>query len=188
MNMNPHDTVMPILTTMLHNLQHFLQRAEADGHARGYDTQVLMQSRLAPDMLSLAGQVRYACISAKGGAAKLSGAVVPAYDPNDDATLAAAQVRITDTLSWLAALPQPAASSGADGYTVKVGPDLKHTFSGPDFAKHWVLSHFHFHVAMAYALLRHNGVALGKADYIWGALKPAVDSAAATAGCAPAVR
>jgi uncharacterized protein len=174
--MNPHDTVMPILTTMLHNLQYSLNGAEAGAHKRAYDTEVLMQARLAPDMLSLAGQVRYACISAKGGAAKLTWVAVPAYDPHDDLTLKAAQDRISSTLAWLADLPQPPVDPQPGQFSVKVGPELRHTFSGPDFAKHWVLSHFHFHIAMAYALLRHNGVALGKSDFIWGPVKPGLSA------------
>ena len=171
--MNVENTAMPVFRTMLRNLQHFLALAEADAQRRGYATEALMQARLAPDMLPLAGQIRYACISAKGGAAKLAGVAAPAYDPNDDATLAQAQARLVDTLAWLDALP-PTGFDGADArsYSVKAAPDVQHLFSGPDFVKHWVLSHFHFHVAMAYALLRHNGVGLGKADYVWGAGLP----------------
>jgi len=171
--MTAANTVLPVFSTMLANLQHLLSQGQAHAQQRGDDADALLALRLAPDMLSLAGQVRYACISAKGGAAKLAGVPVPAYDPSDDSTLAQAQTRLTDTLQWLASLPADGlAQCDQRSYSVKVAPEQHHVFSGPDFARHWVLSHFHFHVAMSYALLRQHGVALGKADYVWGAQAP----------------
>jgi hypothetical protein len=164
------NTVLPIFRSLLSNLQYFLTKAESQATERGYDVNILMRARLAPDMLSLAGQIRYACISAKAGGARLAAIEVPVYDPIDDSTVAQAQERVKAALAWLDALPADGLE-GADGreFDVKVASDGRiHRFTAPQFARHWVLAHFHFHVTMAYAILRHNGVSLGKVDFIWG--------------------
>ncbi len=160
---------LPIFTTMLGNLSHCLDKALANAAARKFDPNVLMTTRLAPDMLPFVVQVRAACDIAKHGAARLGALQAPVH-ADDETTLEQLKARIAVTLDYLATVP----ASAIDGreqaeITFPVGRDgTTRTMLGEAYLKHWVLPNFFFHVTTAYALLRHNGVDLGKADYLLG--------------------
>lgn len=160
---------LPVFQTALSNLLHCLNKAEANAAARGFDANVFVQSRLAPDMLPFAAQIRIACDAAKNGTARLAGIEAPKFDDNET-TFAELQARIVKTLDWLATVP----ASAIDGreaaeITFPVGREKTRTMAGEAYLKHWALPNLFFHVTTAYALLRHNGVDLGKADYLAGA-------------------
>ncbi len=160
---------MPILQSMLVNLNHFLDKAQAHADAKKYDPAVLLQFRLAPDMLPFTRQVLIACDAAKNGIARLSGVEAPKFEDNE-ASIAELKARIAKTLAYLASVPADKLD-GTEGkeVTFPSGRDTTKTLKGEDYLKHWMLPNFFFHVTMAYAILRHNGVDLGKREYLIGA-------------------
>lgn len=169
MSITLSSAALPVFTRFLGNLRHLLTRAQADVAARGYDEQVLVQYRLAPDMLPFKTQICIACDAAKLCAARIGGLEAPKYE-NTENTLAELITRIDNTLAWLQSVP----SSALDGQEAKeitfpVGKTATRTLSAEDYLKTWALPNVFFHITTAYAILRHNGVALGKADYLMGA-------------------
>ncbi|MEJ7138769.1 DUF1993 domain-containing protein [Amphibiibacter pelophylacis] len=160
---------LPVLTTALNNLDHCLAKAQANAAARGFDPDVLAGVRLAPDMLPLTAQVRIACDVAKLGVARVAGLEAPKFD-DTETTLAQLRERIAKTLAWLATVPAGALDAQeAKDITFPVGRDKTRTMQGADYLRHWVLPNVFFHVTTTYALLRHNGVDLGKIDFLLGA-------------------
>jgi hypothetical protein len=160
---------LPVFKTMLGNLVHLLDKAQAAADAKKYDSVVLAQSRLAPDMLPLARQVIIACDSAKLCVARLSGVEAPRFE-DSETTLAQLKERIQKTLDYLNSVD----ASRLDGTEAReivfpVGRDKTRTMSGEAYFKHHALPNFFFHVTTAYAILRHNGVDVGKVDYLAGA-------------------
>ncbi len=160
---------LPVFQTALSNLLHCLNKAEANAAARGFDANVFVTMRLAPDMLPFAAQIRIACDAAKNGTARLAGIEAPKFDDNET-TFAELQARIVKTLDWLATVPASAIDGREEAdITFPVGRDKTRTMAGEAYLKHWALPNLFFHITTAYALLRHNGVDLGKADYLVGA-------------------
>jgi hypothetical protein len=160
---------LPVFQTALSNLLHCLNKAEANAAARKFDPNVLFAARLAPDMLPFAAQIRIACDAAKNGTARLAGIEAPKFDDNET-TFAELQARITKTLDWLATVPASAIDGREDAdITFPVGRDKTRTMKGEAYLKHYALPNMFFHVVTAYALLRHNGVDVGKTDYLMGA-------------------
>lgn len=160
---------LPIFRTMLGNLSHLLDKGLAHAEAKKFDPAVLASYRLAPDMLPFTRQIQIACDSVKNGVARLSGLEAPRFEDNEQ-TFEELKARIAKTLAWLDSVP----ASKLDGteekdITFPVGRETTRTMKGEAYLKHWVLPNMFFHVNMAYAILRHNGVELGKADYLAGA-------------------
>ncbi len=169
MTLSMSSASLPVFQQMLGNLKHFLDKGLAHAQARKFDPQVLVAARLAPDMLPFSRQVLIACDAAKLGAARLSGLEAPRYD-DTESTFEELQARIDKTLAWLATV-QADTLDGTEGkdITFPVGRDgATRTMKGEAYLKHWVLPNMYFHVTTAYAILRHNGVELGKADYLNG--------------------
>ncbi len=159
---------LPIYTSMLSNLSHLLDKAQAHADAKKLDPAALTQFRLAPDMLPFTRQVLIACDAAKNGVARMSGVEAPKFEDNES-TLAELKARIDKTLAWLATVPADKLDGCEDkDITFPVGPDATRTMKGEAFLKHWSLPNFFFHTTMAYAMLRHNGVEIGKRDYLLG--------------------
>jgi hypothetical protein len=159
---------LPICRTMLHNLSHILDKGLAHAQARKIDPQVFATDRLAPDMLPFTRQVQIACDAAKNGVARLSGVEAPRFEDNET-TFEDLKARIAKTLAWLETVPADKldGSEGKD-ITFPVGREATRTMKGEAYLKHWMLPNLFFHVTTAYAILRHNGVDLGKADYLVG--------------------
>jgi hypothetical protein len=159
---------LPIFTTMLGNLSHFLDKAQAHAEARKFDPAALLQFRMAPDMLPFTRQILIACDAAKNGVARLSGVEAPKFE-DQETTFPELKARIQKTLDYLAGVaPERLDGSEQKEITFPVGREATRTMKGEAYLKHWVLPNFFFHVTMAYAILRHNGVDLGKADYLAG--------------------
>ncbi|MBT9553225.1 MAG: DUF1993 domain-containing protein [Hydrogenophaga sp.] len=159
---------LPVFQTALSNLLHCLNKAEANAAARKFDPNVLFAARLAPDMLPFASQIRIACDAAKNGTARLAGIEAPKFEDNET-TFAELQARIRKTLDWLATVPASAIDGREDAdITFPVGRDKTRTMTGEAYLKHYALPNMFFHVVTAYALLRHNGVDVGKTDYLAG--------------------
>ncbi|KQT10912.1 DUF1993 domain-containing protein [Ramlibacter sp. Leaf400] len=160
---------LPIFRTMLANLSHLLDKGLAHAQARKFDPQVLVTYRLAPDMLPLSRQIQIACDAAKNGVARISGVEAPKFEDNET-TFDELRARIAKTLAWLETVPADKLDGTEDkDITFPVGRDATRTMKGEAYLKHWALPNFFFHVTTAYAILRHNGVELGKADYLAGA-------------------
>jgi uncharacterized protein len=152
-------------TRMLKNLAAILAKAEAHAKAKGYDPAVLLNARIAPDMFPLTRQVQIAADAAKGAMARLANHA-PEVIEDTETTFADLQTRVAKTIAIVEGYSE-AQLEGAEKreITVKIPTgDLK--FNGLDFLNTWALPNFYFHLTMAYAILRHNGVELGKRDFL----------------------
>ena len=159
---------LPVFRTMLDNLSHFLDKAQAHAEARKFDPNVLLQYRLAPDMLPFTRQVLIACDHAKNGVARMSGMEAPKFEDNES-TFPELKERIRKTLDYLGTVPADRLDGTEDKeITFAVGRESTRTMKGEAYLKHWALPNFFFHVTTAYAILRHNGVELGKRDFLAG--------------------
>lgn len=169
MSISMSSASVPICTTMLGNLSHFLDKAQAFVDAKKCDPAALTQFRLAPDMLPFTRQVLIACDAAKNGIARLADVEAPKFEDNE-ATIAELKARIDKTLVFLKTVPSERLNgTEAREITFPVGRDATRTLAAEAYLKHWMLPNLFFHVSMAYAILRHNGVDLGKGDYLLGA-------------------
>lgn len=168
MAISMHSASVPIFVKMLGNLSYFLDKAAAFAEAKKIDPSVLLGARLYPDMLPLTRQIQIACDSAKFGVARLTGLEAPKFEDNET-TLAQLKDRIAKTIDYLKSVPADA-FAGSETREVSVPrrdrDPLK--FEGEAYLKHYALPNFFFHVTTAYAILRHNGVELGKTDYLAG--------------------
>jgi uncharacterized protein len=154
----------PVFVSMLTNLDMLLGKAEANAAARGFDVEILTQSRLAPDMLPLTGQIRIACDMAKNSMFRLAGQTPPVFEDNEK-TFADMHARIARTIEVVKSLPENALDGGEDrDIVLNFGP-RKIEFKGLDYLLGFVLPNLYFHITTAYAILRHNGVDVGKADF-----------------------
>ncbi|WP_408595224.1 DUF1993 family protein [Limnohabitans sp.] len=168
MSISMSSASLPIFQTMLTNLSHLLAKAQTHAEAKKFDPSVLTQYRLAPDMLPFTRQVLIACDAAKLCVARLSDLEAPKFE-DTETNLVELMSRIQKILDWLKTVP----ASALDGTELKsitfpVGKDKTRTMTGEDYLKHWALPNVFFHVTTAYAILRHNGVDIGKADYLLG--------------------
>ncbi len=160
---------VPVFTAMLGNLSHFLDKAQAFVDQKPCDPAALTQFRLAPDMLPFTRQIQIACDAAKNAVARLSGVAAPRYEDTEQ-TLPELKARIQKTLDYLASVPANTIDgTEAKEITFPVGREATRTMLGEAYLKHYALPNMFFHVTTAYAILRHNGVALGKTDYLMGA-------------------
>jgi len=169
MAMSMYGASVPVFQHMLRNLVHILDRGEASAQARGFDPAALTTYRLAPDMLPFTRQVLIACDAAKLCVARISGVEAPKFD-DKEATFPELKERINKTLAYLETVPASAIDGKEDKeITFQVGRDKTRTLSAQAYLTTWALPNFFFHVTTTYAILRHNGVDLGKADYLAGA-------------------
>ena len=154
-----------VFTHNLKNLSKILRQAAADCKARGYDPSVLLNTRLAPDMLPLIRQVQIATDNAKGCCARLTGVANPVFE-DDETTFPELQERIKRVLGFIRSL-KAAQFEGSDSRQVEMKTPIGNlTFNGADYLNGWALPNFYFHYGAAYNLLRHNGVQLGKLDFL----------------------
>ena len=149
---------------MLRNMDRWLESGVAFAEKKKFSPDVLAQSRLAPDQFSLAQQVQSACDAAKYAVAYLSGKTAPSH-PDTEKTLAELRARIRTCVQYLQSVK---ASDYAGAMERRVAPPWLQGkwFAARDYLMQVAVPNFYFHVAMAYAILRHNGVELGKMDYI----------------------
>jgi hypothetical protein len=168
MTISMYSASVPVFKNMLGNLSHCLDKAQAHAQARKFDPQVLVDDRLAPDMLPLKRQVQIACDASKNGLARLAGVEAPRFE-DTESTLAELKERIRKTLDFLDSVPR-ASVDGCDDkeITFPAGRDITRTLKGEAYLLGVALPNLFFHVTTAYAILRHNGVELGKGDFLTG--------------------
>ncbi len=160
-------TTIAQLAKMLENLDRWLEAGTAFAATKQFEPDVLAQARLAPDQYELVRQVQSACDAAKYAAAYLSGQQAPSH-PDVEKTVAELRTRVATCLAYLRSI---APSAYADAAGQKVAPAWLRGqwMRGDRYLTEVAVPNFYFHVAMTYAILRHNGVPLGKMDYV-GAL------------------
>ncbi len=160
-----HSASVPVFVRMLGNLDAWITKAEAHALAKKFDAAVYLGTRLAPDMLPFTKQIQIACDAAKFGVARLAGVESPKFEDNE-ASLAELRERIAKTVAFVQSVP----AQQIDGTEAKdiVVPrrDGSMTLKGEFYLKHFVMPNFYFHITTAYALLRHNGVELGKGEFL----------------------
>jgi len=167
MQITMYDALIPVATRMLGNLSAILDKGAAFAEKKKIDPAVLTSARLAPDMFPLTRQVQIACDMAKGAAARLSGSDVPKHEDNET-TFAELKARIDKTLAFIKSVPADKFKGSEDRDITLQQRSGEVKFKGVDYLRYYVLPNVYFHTTTAYAILRHNGVELGKADFIGG--------------------
>lgn len=166
--MSMSSAAIPTFEITLNALSRVLDKAEAFATAKKVEAGVLLNSRLAPDMLPLVRQVQLACDFATRGAARLAGVEPPAVE-DKETTIAQLKERIGKTIAFVTSVDKKAIdASAARTITLPLGPERKGEMTGADYLNHFVLPNFYFQTTIAYAILRHNGVELGKLDFLAG--------------------
>lgn len=164
MSLTMYQASIPVFVRMLDNLSGILDKAAAHAEAKKIDPAIFVNARLAPDMFPLSRQVQIATDMVKGCAARLAGIEVPSYE-DKETTFSELQARIAKTKAFI----ESVSASQIDGseerkITLKFG-SKELSFLGQAYLLDFVLPNFHFHLTTTYAILRHNGVEIGKKDY-----------------------
>ena len=155
------DTFLPNLA----NLSKLLEKAVAHATEKKFESAVLVNARLAPDMLPLSRQVQIACDIVKNGSARLAGQEAPRFEDNES-TMDELLKRVARTIEYLKTIPA-AAIDGSEDRDIKLPlRDRTLDMKGLPYLKNFVLPNFYFHIVTTYAILRHNGVELGKRDFL----------------------
>lgn len=165
MSLSMYHASVPVFLRMLGNLSGILHKAEAYAVARKIDPSVLLNARLAPDMHPLVRQVQIASDSVKGCAARLAGIEIPSYADNES-SFAELQARIAKTQAFLQSIVAAQIDGSEERSITLTFPGAQMTFSGQEYLLHFVLPNFYFHLTTAYAILRHNGLDIGKMDFL----------------------
>jgi hypothetical protein len=165
MAVSMYDIAIPTFQKQLGGLEAILDKAADYATAKKIDLAVLLGSRLYPDMFNLTRQVQLATDFAKAAPARLAGVEVPSF-PDTETTLPELKQRIARTQELLAGYkPEQLQGSDARQLTLKIGGQ-ETTILGRDYLLHVALPNFYFHCATAYGILRHNGLEIGKRDFV----------------------
>jgi hypothetical protein len=165
MTMSMYAASVPLFRQMLGALAAVLDKGAAFAAERAIDPATLLDARLAPDMFPLVRQVQIASDMAKGGAARLAGVEVPKY-PDEERSFPELGERIARTLGFIDTVPAERIDGSEEREIVVPLRDRELRFSGERFLRGFVIPNFMFHCTTAYAILRHNGVPLGKRDFL----------------------
>lgn len=166
MSFTPYQASVPGFIRTLTNLSDILTKAEADSTTRKLDATALTHARLAPDMFPLYRQVQLLSDAAKGAGARLAGVENPSFS-DTETTLPELKDRLAKTITFLKGL-QPEQFQGAEDrpVTLKAGPRELSFSTGADYLSQFAIPQVYFHATTAYAILRHNGLNIGKMDYL----------------------
>lgn len=160
-----YEASVPVLSHFLRGLSGILKKAEAHCAARKIDPDAILQARLFPDMFAFTRQVQLATDFAKGAGARLAGLPVPSF-PDEEKTFAELQARIARTLDFLGTLRKEQFADAATRTIVIKVAGNEMSFPGGEYFMGYAVPNFYFHLATAYDILRHNGVELGKRDFM----------------------
>ena len=168
MHISMSSTALATSRRMLTNLRHILDLGEAHAAARKIDPLVLTGDRLAPDMFPLRRQVQISCDVVKNGLARITGVEAPKFE-DSETSFAELKDRIDRTLAFIDTVPAERLDGTEDkAITFPSGKESTRTLSGFDYLTSWMLPNLFFHVTTTYNILRHNGVDVGKGDYLLG--------------------
>ena len=164
--MSFHDATVPAFLQILGSLEVLLTKAEAHCRAKNIQPEVLLSARLYPDMFPLTRQIQTASDFAAKTCARLTGSEVPSV-PDTEKTFEELQQRIAKTVDYVKAF-KPAQFEGAEAkdITFPSGPDKTTTLKGQQYLSNFALPNFYFHAVTAHGILRHNGVEIGKRDFL----------------------
>lgn len=159
-----YETTVPYFIKILRNLSAILDKAEAYANSKKIEGAVLLHSRLAPDQFPLVRQVQIACDTAKLGVSRLTGKDAPLHDDKEN-SIPELKTRISETISYLNEFKS---SDFKDAETRKITNKRWEDkyLTGQDFVYHHAIPNIYFHVTTAYSILRHNGLDIGKKDYL----------------------
>jgi hypothetical protein len=165
MSLSMYDASIPVFIRLFGNLSTILDKASRYAETKKIDPAVLVNARLAPDMFPLSRQIQIASDVAKGCAARLAGKEVPAF-ADDETSIADLQARIAKTIQFFKSIPATEINNSEQReITLKMGGQNK-ILEGQTYLLNFVLPNFYFHITTAYAILRHNGLDVGKSDYL----------------------
>jgi uncharacterized protein len=165
MQITVYEALVPATSKILGNLSAILDKAEAFAKAKEIEPSVLLNARLAPNMFALTRQVQIACDIAKGGAARLSGTEVPKFE-DTEASFDEIKARIAKTVAFIKSIPAAKFTGAEDRDITLASQRGDRHFKGLDYLRDFVLPNVYFHVTTTYAILRHNGVEIGKNDFL----------------------
>jgi uncharacterized protein len=165
MKLTLHTLVVEQVTHTLTQLLVILDKGVAHAEAKKFDPTVLANARLAPDMLPLTRQIQIVSDTAKFGVARLTGLEAPKWEDNEK-TIDELKARIRKTLDFVQSVPASAFEGGEDRDVKIVVPNRTLEMKGLTYLRGWLLPNFFFHTSIAYAILRHNGVDVGKRDFL----------------------
>lgn len=170
MSLSVHSAAFAGFTQTLNALDAILDKAVEQAAARKIAPEVLLQARIAPDMLPFTRQIQLTCDFAKNAAARISGVENP-KKPDEEATFDALKARIAWTLAFVAGVDEAALDGGLEkDVTFPRGPSATVTMSGEKYLTRFAVPNFYFHATTAYAILRENGIQIGKGDFLNGVL------------------
>jgi hypothetical protein len=165
MNISMYQASVPRFINILGNLSNILDKAQAYVDAKTLDPATLTAYRLFPDMLPMKSQIQIACDTAKGAVARLAGVEIPVHEDNEN-TLADLKARIAKTIAFIRTMT-PERIDGTEDKEIVIKRHGKEThYNGMQFLLGQALPNFYFHVTTAYNILRHNGIEIGKRDYL----------------------
>lgn len=156
---------VPRFVNILGNLSNILDKAQAHVDAKKLDIATLTNYRLFPDMLPMKSQVQIACDTAKGVVARLAGVEIPVYEDNEE-TLGDLKARIAKTIAFIQTVTPGQIDGTEDKELVIKRRDTETRYKGMQFLLGHALPNFYFHVTTSYDILRHNGIEIGKRDYL----------------------
>jgi uncharacterized protein len=164
--MSFYDATVPAYLQILGSLSGLLDKAEAHCKAKNIQPEVILSARLYPDMLNFTKQVQTVCDFAAKGCARLTGSEVP-NPPDTEKSFEELRQRIARTIDYVKSF-KPAQFDGADSrdVTFPAGPNNQLTLKGQQFLSGFSFPNFYFHAAIAHGILRHNGVEIGKRDFL----------------------
>ena len=165
MPLSMYQASVPVFTQILGALGNVLSKTEAHAAAKKIDLAVLLGCRLAPDMFPLSRQLHIVCDFAKSATARLAGVEVPSWT-DDEKTFAEFDARVRKTITYVQGFSRSEIDGSEEREIVLKMRDATRTFKGQAYLLHFVLPNFFFHATTAYDILRHNGVELGKRDFL----------------------
>lgn len=167
MSLSMYQASIPVFLRAMRNLSAILDKAVAHAEAKNFAPEVLINARLAPDMFPLARQVQSVSDAAKGCAARLAGIEVPSY-PDTETTFPELQERLAKTVKFLESIAPKQIDGSEERPVVLKMRSGEMRFTGQTYLLSFVLPNFFFHMTTAYDILRHNGVEIGKLDFLGG--------------------
>ena len=165
MNLSMYKASVPRFVNILGNLSNILDKAQAYSDAKKLKEDALTSFRLFPDMLPMTAQVQIACDTAKGVVARLAGIPIPAYEDNEK-TLAELKARVAKTIAFIQTVTAEQIDGSEEKEIVTKRGDKETRYQGMQFLLGHAIPNFYFHVTTTYNILRHNGVEIGKRDYL----------------------
>ena len=165
MNISMYQASVPRFVNILGNLSKILDQAQAHVDAKKIDAAALPNFRLYPDMLPMTTQVQIACDAAKGVVARLAGVEIPVFEDNEK-TLADLKARVDKTIAFIQTIKPPQVDGTEDKEIVIKRADKETRYTGMQFLLGHATPNFYFHVTTTYLILRHNGIEIGKRDYL----------------------